>query len=54
MAYMTGITTAESFGEMKSQGATDLEAALFTLGYSLAEFRLLNTEMGKWILPELK
>jgi hypothetical protein len=54
MAYMTGITTASSFGEAKEQGASDLEAALFTLGYTFGEWKLLNSDLGKWILPELK
>jgi len=54
MAYMTGITTASSYGEAKEQGASDLEAALFTLGYTLGEWKLLNSDLGKWILPELK
>ncbi len=54
MAYMTGITTASSYGEAKQQGASDTEAALFALGYTAGEYALLNTEIGKWILPELK
>jgi len=54
MAYMTGITTASSYGEAKEAGATDIEAALFSLGYTLGEWKLLNSELGKWILPELK
>lgn len=54
MAYMTGITTASSYGEAKEAGATDIEAALFSLGYTLGEWKLLNLELGKWILPELK
>lgn len=54
MAYMTGITTASSYGEAKQQGASDTEAALFALGYTAGEYALLNTEIGQWILPELK
>ena len=54
LAYMTGITTASSYGEAKEQGASDFEAALFTLGYTFAEWKLLNSDLGKWILPELK
>lgn len=54
MAYMTGITTASSYGEAKQQGATDFEAAAFALGYSWGEWKLLNSDLGKWILPELK
>jgi hypothetical protein len=54
MAYMTGITTASSYGEAKNQGASDLEAAAFALGYSWLEWKLLNSDIGKWILPELK
>ena len=54
IAYMTGITTADSYGEAKQQGASDVEAALFALGYSWGEWKLLNSDIGKWILPELK
>lgn len=54
MAYMTGITTASSYGEAKNQGASDFEAAAFALGYSWLEWKLLNSDIGKWILPELK
>ena len=54
MAYMTGITTAGAYGEAKEAGASDTEAAFFTLGYTAAEFALLNSDLGKWILPELK
>ena len=54
MAYMTGITTASSYGEAKQQGATDFEAAAFAIGYSLGEWQILRSDIGKWILPELK
>lgn len=54
MAYMTGITTADSYGEAKQQGATDAEAAMFALGYTAAEYALLSSDLGQWILPELK
>jgi len=54
IAYMTGITTAGAYGEAKEAGASDLEAALFTLGYTASEFALLNTDIGKWVLPQLK
>lgn len=54
MAYMTGITTASSYGEAKQQGASDTEASLFALGYTLGEYALLSSDLGQWILPELK
>ena len=54
MAYMTGITTADSYGEAKQQGASDIEAALFALGYTAGEYTLLSSDLGQWILPELK
>ena len=54
MGYMTGITTADTYGEAKQAGASDLDATLLTLGYSAAEFALLNSDIGKWILPELR
>lgn len=53
-AYMTGITVADSYGEAKEAGASDLEAALFTLAYAAGEYAVLNTELGEWILPELR
>jgi hypothetical protein len=42
-AYMTGVTVADSYGEAKLSGASDLEAALFTLGYAAGEMAILNT-----------
>lgn len=54
MAYMTGVTVKDSYSDAIQEGATNLEAALLTLGYAVAEFGLLNTDLGKWILPELK
>lgn len=53
-AYMTGVTVADSYGEAKNAGASDLEAALFTLGYAAGEMAILNTQLGEWILPELR
>lgn len=53
-AYMTGVTVADSYGEAKLSGASDLEAALFTLGYAAGEMAILNTQLGEWILPELR
>jgi hypothetical protein len=50
---MTGITVADTYGEAKQAGASDIEASLLTLGYGAAEAWLLNTEIGSWILPEL-
>lgn len=52
-AYMTGITVQDTYGEAKAAGASDMEAALLTLGYAAAEVKLLNSELGSWILPEL-
>ena len=54
MAYMTGITTASAYGEAKEEGLSDIEAALFTLGYTAAEYGLLKSDLGQWILPEMK
>lgn len=51
--YMTAITVADTYGEAKHAGASDLEATLLTLGYGAAEAALLNTGIGEWILPEL-
>ena len=53
-AYMVGITVGDTYGEAKEAGATDAEATMLTLGYAAAENALLNTELGRWIFPELK
>lgn len=53
-AYMTGITVKESYAELLAQGATPEEAALITLGYAIGEYAIINSDLGKWILPELK
>lgn len=52
--YMTGIVVADSYNDAKQQGLSDTEAALFTLGYGLGEYGILKSDIGKWILPELK
>lgn len=53
-AYMTGITTADAYGDAIRQGATDTEAALLTLGYTAAEYALMSTALGERVLPELR
>jgi hypothetical protein len=53
-AYMTAITVQDTFGEAIEAGATDTEAALLTIGYAAAEAALLSTNLGKWIMPELR
>ncbi len=53
-AYMVGITVGDTYGEAKEAGASDFEATMLTLGYAAAENKLLNSELGKWIFPELK
>lgn len=52
-AYMTGITVQDTYGQAKEAGATDMEAALLTIGYAAGEAWILNTGLGEWILPEL-
>ena len=52
--YMTAITTGDTYGEAKLQGATPVEAALLTLGYSAGEAAILNTGIGEWLFPELR
>lgn len=52
-AYMTGITVQDTYGDAKAAGASDLEAALLTLGYAGGEAWILNADLGEWILPEL-
>lgn len=53
-AYMTGITVQSAYGEAKQQGASDIEAALLTLGYAAGEYAIINSRLGEWILPELR
>lgn len=53
-AYMVGITVGDTYGEAKEAGASDFEATMLTLGYAAAENALLNSDLGKWIFPELK
>mgnify|MGYP003306480470 CR=1 FL=1 len=31
-----------------------MEAALLTIGYAIGEYKILNSDLGQWILPELK
>lgn len=52
-AYLIGITVQDTYGDAKAAGASDLEAALLTLGYAGGETWILNTGLGEWILPEL-
>lgn len=52
-AYMVGITVQDTYGNAKAAGASDLEAALLTMGYAAGESWILNTGLGEWILPEL-
>ena len=51
---MVGITVGDTYGEAKEAGASDFEAAMLTIGYAAAENKLLNSELGRWIFPELK
>ena len=53
-AYMTGITTADAYGDAIREGATDTEAAFLTLGYTAAQYALMSTALGERILPELR
>lgn len=52
--YMVGITTADGYNQAKLEGLSDSEAALYTLGYALGEYAILKSDIGKWIMPELK
>ena len=53
-AYMTGITVQDMFQEAKDSGANDEVATGLTIGYAAAEYALLSTGLGEWILPELR
>ena len=52
--YMMGISSEDTYYDAKRQGASSEEAAAMTLGYMVAEWGVLNSELGKWILPETK
>lgn len=52
--YMTGVTTADTYNQIKAEGGSDMQALALTLGYSMAEFGLLKTDIGKWIMPETR
>lgn len=54
MAYMTGVTVQDSYGEALQEGASPIEAALLSVGYAAGEYAIINSDLGKWILPELK
>jgi hypothetical protein len=54
MGYMTGITVADSYGEAIEEGASPTQAALLSLGYALGEYQIIRSDLGKWILPELR
>lgn len=53
-AYMTALVVQDTYGEAKAAGASDLEAALLTLGYAWGEHLILKSDLGNWIMPELK
>lgn len=53
-AYMTLLTVNDIYGEAKEAGATDFDSALITAGYAAMEYALLSSDIGKWILPELR
>ena len=53
-AYMTVLTVEDMFEEAREAGADDTIASLLTLGYAATEYALLSSDLGKWILPELR
>lgn len=52
--YMTTLVTLDTYNEAKHAGATDTEAVLLTLGYAAAEYALLSSSIGSWMMPELR
>ena len=50
---MTFLTTQDAYGEAIHMGIPRYEALGYAAGYTLAEYALLNTEIGERILPEL-
>lgn len=53
-AYMTILTVNDIYSEAKEAGATDFDASVITAGYAAMEYALLSTDIGKWVLPELR
>lgn len=53
-AYMTLLTVNDTYDQAKQAGASDTLAALTTLGYASAEYALLSTGLGEWVMPELR
>lgn len=53
-AYMTLLTVNDIYGEALEAGADNFDASIITLGYAAAEYALLSTDIGKWVLPELR
>lgn len=53
-AYMTLLTVNDIYGEAIEAGAGEFDAALITTGYAAMEYALLSTDIGKWILPEMR
>ena len=53
-AYMTLLTVNDIYGEAIEAGAEEFDAALITTGYAAMEYALLSTDIGKWILPEMR
>lgn len=52
--YMTAVTVGDTYGEAKQAGASDMEATFLTLGYAWGEKKILDSEIGEWIMPELR
>ncbi len=52
--YMTAITVQDTYGEALQAGATSNEATILTLGYAFLENKLLKSDIGRWIYPELR
>jgi hypothetical protein len=51
---MTMLTVNDIYSEAKEAGASDFDASLITAGYAAMEYALLSTDIGKWVLPELR
>ena len=53
-AYMTLLTVNDIYGEAIEAGADNFDAAVITAAYAAMEYSLLSTDIGKWVLPELR
>lgn len=53
-AYMTLLPVTTAYNTAKSEGASDMESSMITLGIAAANALLMTLPVNSWVLPELK